>query len=362
MAAGTPIVDPRPVDHEAVLRAVYGADPAFVHPDVGFLRRVLSGRAAYLRHGTARAFALRGDAFAVAFVDPRLQHRTGRPIGSIGFLEATSQDAAGGVLDAACDWLRSHGVQEAWTPFNGNTFFGVGLREDRFGEPPFVGCAHQPSSLCSWLEVAGFRRVAGYRNYEIDLTGNAWRGPSSRPPAGVSFRTAVRRRFREEVATFMDLHNAAFQEVWGESEFSREEALELMGRARLAIPPSLFQFAVADGREVGMVLCMPDVNEVLAPQRRTLTSPSGVWKMAARRRKVRSAGLLAVGLDPAWQGRGIGTALVARACEEAARLGFERVEYALVAESNDASKSTVARFGGKLCRTFGVYAKQLTAR
>ena len=29
------------------------------------------------------------------------------------------------------------------------------------------------------------------------------------------------------------------------------------------------------------------------------------------------------------------------------------------AEENEASKSTVARFGGKLCRTFGVYEKEL---
>jgi GNAT superfamily N-acetyltransferase len=70
-------------------------------------------------------------------------------------------------------------------------------------------------------------------------------------------------------------------------------------------------------------------------------------------------GLLAVGVEPARHGRGIGTALVARACHAARALGFERMEYALVVESNDASKSTVARFGGKLARTFGVYSKEI---
>jgi len=40
-------------------------------------------------------------------------------------------------------------------------------------------------------------------------------------------------------------------------------------------------------------------------------------------------------------------------------LGYERMEYALVAESNEASRSTVERFDGKLCRTFGVYEKEL---
>src|SRR5436309_1117894 len=161
------------------------------------------------------------------------------------------------------------------------------------------------------------------------------------------------------VARFMSLHNDAFRDVWGEAVVSGEEAIEVMTRARLAIDPSLFQFAVVDGVDVGMVLCMANVHEVIAPQRAPLTSPSGVWKMATRRRRAKAVGLLSVGVLPELQSRGIGTALVARACAAAARLGFERMEYALVAESNDASKSTAARFGGKLCRRFGVYRKEL---
>ena len=162
-----------------------------------------------------------------------------------------------------------------------------------------------------------------------------------------------------QVARFMSLHNEAFRDVWGEAVVSREEAIEVMARARLAIDPSLFQFAVADGEDIGMVLCMTNVNEVIAPQHATLTSPSGVWKMATRRRRAKTVGLLSVGVLPEHQSRGIGTALVARACRAAARRGFRRMEYALVAESNDASKSTAERFGGKLCRRYGVYRKEL---
>jgi GNAT superfamily N-acetyltransferase len=342
-----------------VLRAVYARDPSFVHPDVAFLRRVMDGRAAFLRHGAARAFAIPGRAFALAFVDPRVQEKTGAAVGSIGFLEAVSEEAATGVLDPAWEWLASRGVREAWTPFNGNPFFGVGLREDRFDESPFVGCAHQPSRYRSFLEGTGFHRITAYLNYEIDLTGDAWRDAPG-DVDGVTFRRASRQGFRDEVMRFMRLHNDAFREVWGEAEVSPEEAVELMGRARLAVVPELFQFAVSPtGDDIGMVLCMPNVNEVLAPQRRPITSPSGVAKMAVRRRRVRTLGLLSVGVHPAHQGRGIGTALVARACHAAARLGYRTMEYALVADSNDASKSTVARFGGKLCRTFGVYAKEL---
>ena len=345
-------------DYRAVLHRVYAGDSHFVRPDVAFLTRVLSGRAGYLRHGRARAFCVPGEAFAVALVDPRVQEKHGLAVGSIGYFEATGQDAAVEILRPASGWLASEGVREAWAPFNGNPFFGVGLREDRFDEPPFIGCAHQPSTYCSHLEAAGFTRMTGYLNFEFDLTGDDWRRPRPEAP-GVTFRPASRTRFRDEVASFMSLHNDTFRDVWGEAAVSPEEAIQLMGRARLAVRPSLFQFAVADGKDVGMVLCMPDLNEVIAPHRSPLTSPSGVWKMATRRRRARTVGLLSVGVLPTYQARGIGTALIRRACDAAARLGFDRMEYALVAESNDPSKSTAARFGGKLCRRFGVYRKEL---
>ena len=128
-------------------------EPAFVHPDVGFLSRVLSGKAAYLRHGSARAFSVEGRAFAVGFVDPRVQHKHGRALGSIGFFEATSRAAAIDVLASACEWLASRGVTETWAPLNGNPLFGGGLREDRFDGPPFVGCAHQPPAYREYVEA-----------------------------------------------------------------------------------------------------------------------------------------------------------------------------------------------------------------
>jgi GNAT superfamily N-acetyltransferase len=345
-----------------LLRIRYRDDPAWVYPDVGFLRGLLSGRSAFLNNAEARAFAARrGDdtvAFTVAFADPRLQAKAGRAVGALGFLEWLDAEALETVTEAAAGWLRQRGLAEAWAPFNANGFFGAGLREDRFDEPPFLGCAHDPPGAAGDLTAAGFERLTRYLDFSVDLTAGAWRGPPAEAP-GVEFREVSRRRFKDEIRTFVRLHNAAFAGVWGEAEVSEEEGVELMGPAKLAVIPSLWQFAVAEGRDVGFVVCFPDFNEVLAPQRRPVTSPSGVAKVALRRKRVRGVGLFAVGVVPELHGRGIGTALVARACRAASDLGYRRLEYALVAEDNRVSQSTIARFGGELHRTFGVYAKSI---
>jgi len=147
--------------------------------------------------------------------------------------------------------------------------------------------------------------------------------------------------------------------VWGEVEISDAEALQALMRSRLAVDPRLFQFAVSGGQDVGFVWCMPDLPGALAPLHVPLTSPRGVLRLARARGRATGGGLLSLGVSPDHQGEGIGTALVAAACRAAAQIGFESFEYALVAENNGPSCATAARFGGKQCRSYGIYAKSL---
>jgi len=357
------VTDPRRDDYTGVLARRYGGDPFFVHPDIGFLSRVLDARSAFLARGKARAFAVRDGsarpvAFAVAFVDPGLQSKTGAATGSIGFFEALDEPGARAVLDAACTWLAALGVTEVWAPFNANPYNRMGAREDHFDEPAFIGCAHDPPTTRDFLLAAGFELVNRYLNFAIDLAARPWQGVET-VVAGVEFRGVSRLHFRREVLSYVRLHNAAFRSVWGEVEISEAEALQMLMRSRLAVEPRLFRFAVVDGADVGFVLCMPDLNAVLAPLHVPLTSLRGVARIVRARRRARGVGLLSLAVAPEHQGRGIGTALVGAACRAAAERGSTAFEYALVAENNGPSKATAARFGGTPCRRFGIYRRTL---
>ncbi len=345
-------------DHEEVLRARYAGDPLFVHPEVGFLRRVLSGRSAF--PGPARAFAVRDAgrvvAFAAAFLDPRLRDGSGRPVGSVGFLEALEAAAAVRALDAACEWLAGHGAAEVRAPLNGNPLFGLGLREDAFDRPPLLGCSHHPPEAAGHLEAAGFRRRGSLHSYEVDLGARPWARLPPGPP-GVSFRPASRRRFRQELALLANLYNRAFAGVPSAAPVSAREVAETLAGARLLLPPGTFLFAEAARRAVGFALALPDLFEAAAPLRRRPTSPAGLARLALARRRARTAVLLLIGVVPGEQGRGVGTALLARVCRAASARGFTRLEYGLVDEGNSASRATVARLGGGPCRTFGLYAR-----
>jgi GNAT superfamily N-acetyltransferase len=354
---------PTLADYTGILRARYARDRTFVHPDIGLVARLLAGSSAFTARGRAAPFAVHGPggeprAFAVAFVDPGIQQKTGAATGSIGFFEALDDGAAAEVLEAACAWLAAEGVSEVWAPFNGNAYNGMGTREDRFDEPPFLGCSHQPPATRAQLLAAGFELVNRYLNFEIDLERSPW-APFAAQLSAVPLRQASRREFRREVLSYMHLHNAAFRTVWGEVEASDDEGLQMIMRSRLAIEPRLFLFANDGDEDLGFVLSMPNLNDALAPLHVPLTSARGVVRLARARRRATRVGLLSLGVAPEHQGRGVGTALVAASCRNAAELGFRRLEYALVAENNEPSKATAARFRGTLTRSFGIYGRAL---
>lgn len=176
----------------------------------------------------------------------------------------------------------------------------------------------------------------------------------------MTFRPASRQHFKENVLQFIRLHNSAFQTVWGEAEIREDEALALLMCSRMALHPALFQFALNAHKPIGFVLCMPNLPEVLAPLHKPLTSFTGIQRILRQRRAISSVGLLSLAVNPDYQSMGIGTALVVRACANADKMGFQRLEYALVTADNQPSCATAKRFGGQQCRSFGVYQKQLT--
>jgi ribosomal protein S18 acetylase RimI-like enzyme len=357
------IEQPTLTHYHRVLMRSYGADRQFVYPDIGLLAKLLNGKATYLQRGKARAFAVVDDegaaAFGIAFVDPGLQQKMACASGSIGFFEAADAESAAHVLDSAARWLQQQGVTEILAPFNANPYNGMGCREDYFDQPPFIGCSHHHDAIDRYLSVAGYTATMHYLNFSVPLEQSVFL-PYLQPLRSVTFRPMSRWHFRREIRHFVRLHNLAFRPVWGEVEISEAEAMQMLIRSRFALEPDFFQFACDGDAVVGFVLCMPDLGAVLAPLYQPMTSATGIWRIATRRHRAQSVGLLALGVDPAYQGHGIGTALAARACTAAIALGYRQFEYALVAEVNEASCATVERFGGEVCRRFAIYQRHLT--
>lgn len=356
-----------------LVRAPYAGNRNWVHPDVRILKSLLRGRGFLAKRSEWQALIAEEDgqpvACMTAFLHRSFEEKLGKKIGTIGFFEALRdhQSAVDGLFQEAEAWLGSRGATKIWGPMNGHIMYGFGCLENRQEERPVVGTTYNPPEYAGHWWRQQYQHAPSFYSFEINLEGHSARdaidkalaNPRLEASPAITIRQADRRNWRREVETFIDLHNEAFAENWGDTPLSHAEIWELMGLARFTTDPELFWIAEIAGRPVGLVLCMPDLNEAFA---RVKSEPAG-WKagLALLRfgRRIQRGGLFVIGVLKEARGRGLAETLAARAMKRMIERGMKTMEYCLVLEDNVASQRIARRFGGKQTKTYLMFEKVL---
>jgi ribosomal protein S18 acetylase RimI-like enzyme len=356
-----------------LIRAPYRDVPSWVHPDVRILRGVLRGRTLLAERSEHRSLLALEDGAPVAcltaFLHASFEEKLAKKIGTIGFLEALPghETAVDALFRDAERWLRARGATRIWGPMNGHIMYGFGCLENRYGERPTVGTAYNlPDYPGHWWRN-NYKHAPSFYSYTVDLTRDETRQAidaalvnprlDAEPP--IQLRKADLRQWKREVGIFIDLHNAAFVANWGDTPLSHDEIWELMGLARFTTDPELFWIAEIAGRPVGLVLCMPDLNEAFARVRAEPASLSAALALMRFGRRVRRGGLFVIGVLKEARRRGLAESLTARAMQRMIARGMTEMEYCLVLEDNAPSQRVARRFGGEPTKTYLMFEKVL---
>lgn len=90
-------------------------------------------------------------------------------------------------------------------------------------------------------------------------------GERVRQRSNVVVRPMNLRDFRSEARIVREIYNRAWSGNWGFVPVTEEEIVEIARGLKPIVDPDLTLFAELDGRPVGFVICMPDVNRALKP-------------------------------------------------------------------------------------------------
>ncbi|HSD10248.1 MAG TPA: GNAT family N-acetyltransferase [Candidatus Binatia bacterium] len=357
----------------ALVREPYAANPYWVHPDVRILRNLLRRSTLLAARSEWRALIAEEEgkpvACLTAFVHRSFEEKLGRKIGTIGFFEALGGHtrAVDALFREAEGWLRSRGATRVWGPINGQMMYGFGCLENRYTERPVFGTAYNLADYPGHWWRQEYKHAPSFYSYTIDLTRDDVRGaieraianPRIADPPAITLRTADRRAWRREVEIFIDLHNEAFAANWGDTPLSHAEIWELMGPARFTTDPELFWIAEIAGRPVGLVLCMPDLNEAFARTRAEPTSLKAAVALLRFRRRIKRGGLFVIGVLKEARRRGLAGTLAATAMKRMIARRMTAMEYCLVLEDNLPSQRIARRFGAEQTKTYLMFEKAL---
>lgn len=306
-------------------------------------------------------------------------HRNGRPVGRIlahlhrqsnarhgtsraqfGFFDcADDPEAARQLLGAAQGFASREGQRELVGNFNLTAMQQCGVMTGGFGAPAFTDMVVNSPHIPRLLEENGFTPFFPMRTFELTLA------EASLPDAaaiasgnGYALAPIERATFAERMEEARIVLNDGFARnpmfvPLTEAEF-RFQAGEMMS----ILDPRLSSMLLHDGRPVGTVICIPDLNGFLAATRSRigLTTPFHFLRYRLRRRR---AVIIFYSVVADEQGKGLMGALLARTITALRDARYQQLGITWIADQNAGSLRQMERIGARPLHRLHLFRKEI---
>ncbi|HEX4111429.1 MAG TPA: dATP pyrophosphohydrolase [Stellaceae bacterium] len=356
---------------------IYAGDPYWVAPLHNEIRKLLSRKKnPFFLHSDAALWLAWHDGELVGRISAQINRlhleRYRDATGNFGFLEAFDDQAVfDALLATAENWLRARGMRRAVGPYSLTINDDIGVLISGFDMPPSALMGHSPPYYGARLEAAGYRKAKDLYAYRLDIgeikpeVRERMRRIAERfnPDGRITLRRLDLKRFEQEMRLVLDIYNDAWQDNWGFLPVTDEEARVLVAAIKPIIRPEQIVIAEMDGRTVGVIASIPNINEIIADLNGRLL-PFGwakfLWRMRMSPPKsvrVTLAGTLYELRDSPLSG-GITTLLLEALVDTYFATGITGIECSWILEDNKGSIG-ITRLFGKIAKTYRVYERDL---
>ncbi len=306
----------------------------------------------------------------IAAIHNRLHNETHEDrVGFFGFFESINDQAvAEALLSRAAEWCRTRGLDVIRGPASFSTNDECGLLVDGFDKPPTIMTPHNGPDYIGLLERAGFIKAKDLLMYEggsmlafvtpPERLGRAVNIALQR--AGVTLRPLNTKDFKEEVEKVKVLYNACWEKNWGFIPMTEHEIDHLAVQFKPVVVPDQVVFAMKDGKPIGFALALPDFNVVFQKNRQGRMFPV-VLKLlwALKRKTIRRARVLLLGVLPEFRGKGIDSALYHWIWTKSGDHGMYWAEGGWVLEDNPAIRLGLEKMTFTHYKTYRLYDRPI---
>ncbi|MCB9618978.1 MAG: hypothetical protein H6721_24660 [Sandaracinus sp.] len=359
----------------AVQDLVYQGDPAYVPPLRMELKdRLTPGKNPLWEHAEGTLFTAYRDGKLVGRASAQIDREHLRihqdDAGFFGFLDTLDdQEVADALLDAAAKWLRARGMKIMRGPFNFTINEECGMLVDGFDTPPALMMAHHRPYQHRLVEAAGFEKAKDLLAWKYEVAEpppraqRAWEQMNALPE--VRFRDVDPGKMREELDSILEIFNDAWANNWGFVPATEAEIEKMAEDFKLLIDPRLAFFAEVKGRPVGMVICLPNLPEILGGSNGSLFPTLWaklLWHLKIKK-DIRSGRLMLLGIRQEMRGikryGALSTAMYAELAHRGLEHGFQWAELSWTLEDNRPINLGIQAMRGKVYKTYRVYEKAL---
>lgn len=256
-------------------KKLYQKDPNWICPLDNDVAAVFDpARNVFFSHGTCNRWLLKDKSGTTigriaAFVNREKAYKNPQPTGGIGFFECINDRQVAHLLfDTAKTWLAAQGMKAMDGPINfGENDKYWGLLIHGF-KPPSLGMNYNPPYYIDFFESYGFTKLYDQFTNFLDATTPLpdrftriadW--VMKKP--GYSFRHFDKKQFDKYAADFREIYNDAWSDFENFTPIEMGTIKESFRQMKAIMDERIIWFAYFKDEPIAVVLCLPDVNQIL---------------------------------------------------------------------------------------------------
>lgn len=320
------------------------------------------------KHIKHRFFLLRNNGQytgrIAAYINPEVNQYLNEKLGFIGYYECVNNsNSAGMLLSAAQEWLKKQGVEKIRGQWNFESQ-DIGLVIDGYQVPPVILSSQNPPFYNDHFQRFGFAKIKDLLVYGCDVaSGYAF------PHRFINYTDLIARRYNitirsinmdklaEETRLIVRLTNEALADNWGFYPVHESEADEIARDLKQIINPDIVLFAEAEGKAIGYLLALPDINSLLKEIDGRLF-PLGIFKLISGIKKINRYRVWSLAIVKPYQQKGV-SALLFRKLNETLGHKMPYVEANWVLEDNASMNNAMKHLKFVLIKKYRIYEKVL---
>jgi GNAT superfamily N-acetyltransferase len=345
---------------------VYGEETGYVSPMRSDIRRMLDAAANPLLSGgnphrfwtahkdgkaVGRIIAIRFDASNARHDQRRMQ---------FGYFDCADDEAvAARLLGAAEEFARAQGCDELAGNFNLTSMQQSGVLTEGFGRQAYTDMLVTPPHIPRLLETNGYARFFPMTTFTLNLkNAQTEHLPKLPEDEGYAFAPITKADFKARMEDARIVLNDGFADnpmfvPLTEAEF-RFQAGEMMS----ILDPRLSSVLTKDGRPVGVIVCIPDLNGFIRATRSRIGLMT-IFHYLRYRLNRRRAVIIFYSVVQDQHGRGLMGAMLARLVGVMKDAGYRQLGFTWIADQNAASLRQMERLGAEPLHRLHLFRKAL---
>jgi GNAT superfamily N-acetyltransferase len=325
------------------------------------------GKNPYFEHAEAQYFlAMEGDRIVgriAAMHDKSYNEFHNEAACLFACFEAESAAATKLLLQEVESWGKSRGLSLVKGPSKVAQNDMMGVLVENFDDPPVVMMVYNPPEYKTYLEQAGYVKSEDTFAWRMTVQGGlpdrvARIATRVKERLGVKIRTIALKNLKAlepELPILREIYNAAWDKNWGFVPWTEHEIQHLAAQLQQVADKDLCMIAEIAGRPVAFSVTLPDINESLRGTGGKLL-PFGLIKLLLH--KPKRMRLVALGILPEYQGRGIDALLYAESFWRG-QSKYNSGEFGWTLESNEAINNAMKALGAVAYKRYRIFEKRL---